>query len=164
MSLFDRRGALALIAASLVGACGYAPVYAPGAEARALRNTVLVDEPRDKDAFDLTRRVEERLGRATAPRFGLTVTLRTEEVGLAIQGGNEVTRYNLVGSADYALRDLSTGRVLLSGKVDTFSAYSATGSTVGARTAEIDGRKRLMVALADMIVTDLMAGADGLAP
>lgn len=164
MSLFDRRGALALIAAGLVSACGYSPVYAPGASAHALRNSVLVDPPADKDAFDLTRRVEERLGRADAPRFGLAVGLSVSESGLAIQGANEVTRYNLVGRAEYSLRDLDTGRVVLSGSVDTFTSYSATGSTVGTRTAEIDGRKRLMVALADLIVTELLAGADGLAP
>lgn len=158
----DRRGALALIAAGMVSACGYSPVYAPGAQAHALRNAVLVDAPTNKDAFDLTRRIEERLGRATAPRFGLNVVLDTAASSLAIDDDNDVTRYTLAGQADYALRDLDTGRVVLSGRVDTFSAYSATGSTVTTRAAEIDGRRRLMVMLADLIVTDLLAGADGL--
>ncbi|MBL3565900.1 hypothetical protein JMM59_12930, partial [Rhodovulum sulfidophilum] len=52
-----------------------------------------------------------------------------------------------------------SGSVVQSGEVDSFTAYSATGSTVATRTAERDAYRRLMVILADEMVTRLLAGS-----
>lgn len=73
-----------------------------------------------------------------------------------------ITRYNLRGDVTYALRDLESGTVLSTGKVEHFTAFSASGSTVATESAERDAEARLMVILADGIVTRLMAAAPGL--
>ena len=72
------------------------------------------------------------------------------------------SRYSLAGKADYKLVDAQTDAVLLTGEVASFTSWSATGSTVATQTAEDDAHKRLMVMLADQIVTRLIATAASL--
>ena len=152
MSL-DRRTLLALPLA--LAACGFAPVYGPGGAGSALRGRVLVQEPTTQAGYLLTRQLENRLGRAPDPRFALDMTLLTDEEGLAVNSAGDITRFNVLGEAGYALRDLGTGAVVTSGTVQNFTAYSATGSTVATLAAQGDAIERLMTILADQIVARL---------
>jgi LPS-assembly lipoprotein len=103
------------------------------------------------------REVETRLGRAATPRWGLALTTTTTEDGLAIDSEGNTRRYNLLGTTSYALRDLDSGQIVTSGKVESFTGYSATGTTVATRAAELDAQERLMVILADLVVSRLYA-------
>jgi LPS-assembly lipoprotein len=67
------------------------------------------------------------------------------------------SRFNLLGSVAYSLRDLSTGATLTTGEVTSFTGYSATGTTVAVQAAERDAEARLMVILADQLLTRLLA-------
>jgi LPS-assembly lipoprotein len=159
MSSSDRRAFLALIAALPLAACGFAPAYAPGGPATALRGRIALQEPRNRDAFELVRRLQERLGPATAPRWRLAYTITTDDVGVAITPENAVTRYNIQGKVDWTLTDTTTGTRVDGGRVSSFTSWSATGPTVAGLAAEEDAARRLMVILADQIVTRLIAGA-----
>lgn len=156
MSSSDRRTVLSLLAALPLAGCGFTPVYAPGRATAGLRNGVLVDEPRDRLSFDLVRAVEDRLGNPDSPRYGLAVGISVSTSALAVQGSAAVTRYNLVGSANYVLRDLTTDALVTSGTVESFTSYSATASTVATATAASDAQRRLSIALADLIVSRLL--------
>lgn len=161
MSSFNRRAFLIAAAATAAG-CGFTPAYGPGGGASVLQGRVEVDEPNTRDGYLLVRQLENRLGRAQTPRFGLSVALDTSEEGLAYTQDAKITRYDLIGKATYALRDLGTGEVLTSGTVDSFTGYSTTGSTVATLAAESDARERLMIILADQITTHLLAAAQDL--
>lgn len=160
MLSFDRRQLLALMGASAVIGCGFEPVYAPQGDALVLRGAVALATPKTEDDFDLNRQLEQRLGRADSALFGLDVKTRVRRDSLAIEGALDVTRYNLVGTADFALRDLGSGEIKSSGQVGTFTSYSASGSTVSTLRAEQDARQRLMIALADLVVTQLFASSE----
>lgn len=151
---YNRRAVL--LGALALGGCGFTPVYAPGTEAWAILGAVEVDPPRDREGYLLVRRLEERLGRTSAPRYGLSVSIGLEDERMAITRDNVATRINKLGKATYALRDLSTGEVVKSGLVESFAGYSTTGSTAATRAAEKDVIERLMTTLADQIVTELM--------
>ena len=155
MSLYNRRFLLGLPLA--LAACGFTPVYAPGGNGAALRNQVLVQEPTTQSGYLLTRHLETRLGRAVAERFALDMTLETSEDELAINSEGDITRYNLIGRAGYALRDTLNGSVVTSGTVENFTSYSATGSTVATLAAQRNAIERLMVILGDQIVARLYA-------
>jgi len=160
MSLHDRRRfLLTLTAVSGLAACGFSPIYTPGGGGARLRGAVRVDAPTDSDSFDLVKELEARLGRPDAPRYTLSVKLMLREESLAITGGNDITRYNLVGRATFSLREIAAGKPRASGRVDAFSAYSATTSTVATLAAKRDAHARLMRMLADQIVTRLLAAA-----
>lgn len=146
----------------MIAGCGFTPAYGPNGSATALRNAVLVDEPNTSNGFYLTRQLEHRLGRAATPTYGLSVAIDTSTEGVALTTDNETTRIEVLGEATYALRDLSSGEVLISGKVDSFTGYSTTGSTVSELTAERAAYERLMIILADQITLRLVAKADSL--
>lgn len=145
-----------MLGLTALGACGFEPVYGTNGAATSLRGQVLVDEPKNRQQFQLTEQLEQRLGRASGPRYGLSVKLTVSEEGLAISGSNDITRYNVLGAAEFVLRDLATGAPVLSDKVNTFTAYSASGQPVATLAAERDATARLMTALSDKIVTQLL--------
>lgn len=157
MSLFNRRAIL--LAPLVLGACGFTPALAPGGPATRLMGTVYVQDPTDKNGFDLVERLEERLGRPETPRFDLAYVITTETVGVGITTDNQITRYNLKGVIDYTLTDRASGERLTGGRVQNFTAYAATGSTVAGLAAEEDAGLRLMRILADQITARLIAAS-----
>lgn len=157
MSSSDRRTFLALAAALPLAACGFQPAYGPGGPARALNGQVRADDPTTKLAFDLVERLEERLGRTRQPVYLLSYRITTAAEGQAITPDNSTTRYQIRGSATFALRDAATNAVLTEGTVDGFAAYSAVGTRVESESSRDDSLVRLMRMLADRIVTQLIA-------
>ncbi|OYX25958.1 MAG: hypothetical protein B7Z10_04630 [Rhodobacterales bacterium 32-66-7] len=148
-----------ILAPLALAACGFTPAYAPGGAATKLQGKVFVAEPSDKNGFDLVARLEERLGRPEAVAYDLAYTIATEAVGVGITVDNEITRFNLKGVVDYSLTDRATGARVAGGLVNSFTAYSATGSTVAGLAAEEDAATRLMRILADQITARLIAAA-----
>ncbi|MFZ1468531.1 MAG: LPS assembly lipoprotein LptE [Paracoccaceae bacterium] len=157
MSSYNRR--FLLLTPLALAACGFTPAYAPGGAATKLTGAVRLADPSDKNGFDFVERVEERFGRPQVHRYDLAYTIVTEAVGVGITTDNQITRYNLKGSIDYTLSDTGTGARLAGGRVQSFTAYAATGSTVAGLAAEEDAGLRLMRLLADQIVARLIAEA-----
>ncbi|WP_299672144.1 LPS assembly lipoprotein LptE [uncultured Roseobacter sp.] len=154
MSLFDRRSLLMLPLA--LAACGFTPVYAPGGSATQLQNNVTVSEPDTRNGFLITQRIEERLGRAADPEYRLALSVSSSQESLAVDREGDITRYNILGRADYSLVESSTGRVITSGRAENFTGYSAAGTTVATLAAQRDAQRRLMVLLADQVVTRVL--------
>ena len=113
MSLSDRRNFLKLAGATaLVGGCGFTPVYGPSGGAQLLQGQVGLDTPADRNGFLINQRIEDRLGRASPGAYALSVSLKTDREGLGSTSVGETTRYHLIGSATFALRDRATQRVV----------------------------------------------------
>lgn len=157
MLSFNRRTLLWMPLA--LSACGFVPAYGPEAPATGLAGTIRIADPSDKNAFDLVQRLEERLGRPQAVRYDLTYVIKTAATGVGITPDNAITRFNLNGTIDWALIDRTSGARVTGGLVQSFTAWSATGSTVAGLTAEQDASLRLMRLLADQIVTRIIASA-----
>lgn len=155
MSLFSRRSLLFVPLA--LAACGFSPVYGTGGTGGRLQNQVEVSEPNDTNGYLITRRLEERLGRSGAPTYKLTLNVSTERDSLAVNTESNTNRFNLIGEARYVLVEQATGRVVTSGTVDNFTGSSATGTTLATQAAARDARERLMILLADQIVTKLLS-------
>lgn len=145
-------GALAPLA--LLPGCGFVPVYGPGGDASAFRDAVRVSAPNTREGFALQGAIEDRLGPAQAPRFDLTVTLDLTESGVAVTQDQNITRFQITGSASFTLSE--GGQVLTQGEVETFTSYSTTSTPVATLTAEQDAKERLAVALADLIVARIL--------
>lgn len=156
MSSSDRRSFLITLSALPLAACGFTPAYAPGGPAAGIRGKIRIADPGDRDAFDLVGQLESRLGTAQDPRFTLAYRLNTSESGAAVTPDNTTTRYSVSGSVHYTLRSIATGATVSQGDVQSFTTYGATGSTVATLSAQSDAHQRLMVILADEIVTRLI--------
>jgi LPS-assembly lipoprotein len=156
---FTRRATL-LGGLCALGACGFVPAYGTNGAASALRGQVSVSGPDTIAGFRLRTRLEDRLGMPTgSARYALTTTLDIDQEGAAISSDGSTTRFSLAGTATYDLRDQTTGQSIAQGSVDSFTAYSTTGSTVAAESAREDALARLAVILADLIVTRLLAAS-----
>lgn len=165
MWLSDRRTfltGLGGLGALALGGCGFTPAYGPNGAANRLQGSVLVDAPVNRDDYLLVQQLEDRLGRGDNGRYALGYTYVVVEERMAITADNITTRFNLVGRVSYALRDRATDAVLIQGGANSFTGYSATGSTVATLAASRDARARLATLLADQMVTRLIATSAGL--
>lgn len=153
----SRRKLLALLATLPLAACGFQPAYAPGGPAEGLQNSISFADPTDKNSFDLVERFEERLGRPQSARFALAYVIEATPSGVGITPENAITRFDVIGTVTYRITDIASATVVSTGAVNSFTAYSATGTTVSTLAAERDAAQRLMRLLADQIVTRLIA-------
>jgi LPS-assembly lipoprotein len=157
MSWFSRRNMLAL--PLVLAACGFSPTLAPGTAAAGLQGTVRVADPTDKNSFDFLQHMEQRLGRPEVVAYDLAYSITTGAVGVGINPQGVIQRYNLTGIIDWTLTRRSDRTVVTSGRAQSFTSYSATGSSVAELSAQEDAAVRLMAILADQIVTYLQATA-----
>ncbi|SRR6056297_995328 len=159
MSLSDRRTFLTLLAAAPLAACGFTPVYGPRGSGNVLRGRIRIQPPDTRLGFELVSRLEDRIGRATAPTHVLTFDIETDDRNLAITGTEDITRVNINGSVTYRLTESGSDVQIEAGTVSTFTAYSTTGSPVSTTAARRDAEDRLMIALADQIISRLLSDA-----
>ncbi len=159
MSFSNRRFVLLGLAATPLAGCGFTPVYGPGGAGNAIRNRIRVEPPQNRLEFELVSRLEDRLGRADTPSYILTYGLETDETGLAITGADDVTRVNISGTLSFAVTEADSDVQVQAGSVSTFSAFANTGTPVATTAARRDAEDRLMLALADQLVSRLLAGA-----
>lgn len=157
----DRRRLLLTLPLAALAGCGFAPVYAPGGGAEGLTGQIRAADPTDPASFALVARLEDRLGRPGAVAYDLRYQITTETAAIGVTPEGATLRYRLSGAVDYTLINRASGAALTSGRVESFTAWSATGSVVAGLTAEEAAAERLMQILADMIVARLLAGASG---
>ena len=157
------RRAVLLGILALAG-CALTPAYGPGGTGTALRGRVALRDPDDVDSFSLNRRLSDRLGPEGAAAYRLDYRLTTAQVAQGITPDSVTTRYSLNGTADFALTEIATGATVSRGRVSSFTSYSATDTTIATLSAERDAHERLMVMLADQIVTRLLATGPQSAP
>lgn len=161
MSSFNRRKFLALAATPLaLSACGFTPIYSDGSAAELMHGRIALGEFDGLDGFQMRERLEARLGAATAATHSLNVVSDVESVGIAITQDGSITRYNLSGTAIFAVTQLGGG-IVFKDTVAAFTAYNATASAYATRVAERDAYRRMAVTLADKIVTRLATSAEG---
>ncbi|MEL6607567.1 MAG: LPS assembly lipoprotein LptE [Pseudomonadota bacterium] len=162
MSSYDRRtvlkaGALAIGGLAVLAGCGFTPAYGPSGGAGALRNSVQVAEPDTSAQFALVTRLEQRLGQPEAVAYTLDFSLNVDSDGVGITSTQTTSRFNLIGTAQYALTDATSGASVDTGVVRGVVGYSNTGTTIATDAARDDAYERLMVILADQIVARLIA-------
>ena len=157
MSLFNRRHIISGLIVLSLGACMFKPAYGPNGLASALSGQVLVSDPVDKNSFDFFQRLSNRLGIPTVPRYRLNYALTTSVANVGISQANVLTRFNILGTISWSLIELESDQIVASGKIDNFSSYSATGSTVAELAAKEDASLRLMRMLADQVLLEMIA-------
>jgi len=151
--LSSRRGLLLALCA--LPACGFTPAFGPGRSAQGLINQVRVVAPDTVAGFALRTAIEDQLGRPSVPTYTLELTQQDTRDVAAVAVDGDTTRFDIRGSVDWVLGS-DVGGFVGGGTVQTFTSYSATGSTVATQAAEDDARDRLARALADLVVSDII--------
>lgn len=140
----------------VVAGCGFTPAFGPNAPVGGLANAVLVQAPVDRVEFELVRNLEHRLGRPRDQIFTLKFDLNLETKSVVVSSAQELNRFSIIGQVGYSLLDVN-GEIVARGTAKSFTSYSATGSTLATDASERDAENRLMVVLADQVVTRLIA-------
>ncbi len=170
MSSSEPKRRVVLLGIAALAGCGFTPAYGPGGSAGTLTDAVRVEAPGDRNSFAFVKQLELRLGQPSPARYALDYDISIQQDGVGLTSAQETTRYNIVGSVTFTLKDIATDKVLTTGRVNTFTGYSvgtvdttvtppSTSSTVSTRAAEQDAYDRLMVALADQLVIRLIAAS-----
>ena len=147
-----RRGAfLALLA---LAGCGLSPVYGTGGAGSALFDNTAYVTPATEAGFAMRKQLETRLGVAQVSSFQLTTTIAEARDAAAVTSDGDITRFSILGVADWVLAQ--DEQTVATGTVETFTSYAATGSTVATQAAEDAAVARLALALADLIVADVL--------
>jgi LPS-assembly lipoprotein len=157
MSLFNRR--IFLLSAAALAGCGFTPAYKAGGSAAALRGQISIAAGDDRESYALAKDLTRIFTQSAAPRYHLDYTITTGEDTVGITQDQEITRYHVTGEVTFTLTDLNAGQIAASGTVSSFTAYSATGTTVATLSATNDAYARLMSILASKISTEIQAKA-----
>ncbi len=160
--LWSSRRSFLISVAALAG-CGFQPAYDTQGM-RGLYGQITYSDPTDHNMFQLRQQLEQRLGPSgnTAFRLDYAVTTRTERTAVAFDG--QAFRQQIHGEVTYSLTQNDRAKVILSGKRSTFVGYASTGTTTATLASERDANRRLMVQLADMMVTDILIKMQSVQP
>lgn len=150
------RTAVAAAALALCAACGFHPMYATG---RAGGEPQVVEGFAATTVLPIPNRagqlLRNELQAMLAPNAPSTPALYALEVGLdeslsevAVERTGLATRANLRLTAEFALRDVSTGANVLEGKTDAVSSYDLVENRFSTLTAQQDARKRAVLRIA----------------
>ena len=115
----------------------------------------MIDAPDTVIGFRMGTHLTQLFGQPTDGQYTLSFAPQSAPVPATITEDGDITRFNLTGNATWTLVD-AEGDPVADGLVQTFTSYSATGSTVATQSAENAARDRLAVALADLIVQQIL--------
>jgi LPS-assembly lipoprotein len=128
------RTLLLMMAAVLLAACGFHPVYQKAAPA-GVKTTMLSSiaiEPMDGLAGQQLHSALEDLFNPTAlsvpPSYRLSIGLTENEFPVAIAKNGQITRYNMVFIASFTLKDSHSSAVIDKGVIKTIGSYDAVDS------------------------------------
>ena len=114
MSLYNRRKFIFLLLATT--GCSFSPVYKSDVGPAFLRGKILLPKPGSRDDYMLYSKLEENFGQLENPVFSLSVSYGVSSKGLGSLGS--ITRYNLIGNANFKLVNISTGALIISDKLN----------------------------------------------
>lgn len=144
-----------LLGALCLSGCGFRPVFGENGVGNALLDNVEFQTPDTVLGFRVRTALTDRFGDGSAPKYLVTIDLNETQSTAAVTSEGDTTRFDLTGVASWTLSDRS-GSEISQGSVQTFTSYSATGSTVATQAAEPDAREKLAITLADLITADLI--------
>ncbi|HSS14550.1 MAG TPA: LPS assembly lipoprotein LptE [Rhizomicrobium sp.] len=150
-----RHGLAVLAACSLLGACGFHPMY--GTSLAPQLSSVFVEPIAERDGYELRNSLIDALhsdGDPAGKTYRLKVVLNETSQGIALQNDASITRYNNRLEAHYTLSDMR-GNALTTGSQTELSAYNVVASPYATLVAEQDASKRAAQDVAERIHLDL---------
>jgi LPS-assembly lipoprotein len=163
------RAAPALLLAATLGACGFKPVYGPGAltppemaepvePVRAELAAIRVPELGGRLGQILRNELIDRLNPAgvdVPPAYVLGVSLRRDTRALAVQIDDTATRADLMVAAAFELRRVADDRTLYTSEVRRVASYDIRVQPFAVLAAERDAERRAARAVGEDIAIQL---------
>ena len=153
-----RRLALALLAAPLLQACGFQPLYATqDGAAPGLRNVALSSVTAAEEIEPaLTRAFSRRTApAASAAQYDLLLSADEQSERLAVQIDASVTRYNYRLVGNYTLVERAGGRKF-KGRITSIASFNIVNSQYSTLYAEEAAREKAATQLVEDIERDIL--------
>jgi LPS-assembly lipoprotein len=140
----------------LVAACGFQPMYAPGAGANAI-GPVQIAEIEGKAGHVLRTELSRILAAENngAPPMQLEITLVEQVTPLGIRRDESATRAELHLTANYVLRPATPNARVMRGSVYTVVNYVIPPAAYGEIAAQDDARERAAETMAQRFRSEL---------
>jgi len=144
-------------AAAGLSGCGFTPLYASSTGVAPALEAVSVSAPDGRAGFLVREQVEDALARDrnVAPRYHLTFTVTETRFPRGLRVNNIATGYELNLTAQYALEDVSAGRVVYRGVAPVQVSYNSADAPYAGITAQQDAEERAARQVAVLIRLDL---------
>jgi len=164
METTARRAVLALLAGggvTLLHGCGFTPVYATPEDSGSISSDLAairinnIGEGDERRIGQILR--NELIDRFTAGvgaqpvQYDLVIEIDQNTSPLQIQTNDTVTRYNLVLTANFVLRDAASFQVLYQGNARSIGSYDVVESEYATLVAEQDTGREAARDLSDTI-------------
>lgn len=148
------------VAASLVGACGFQPLYGGGgqSEVAAELSSIRVNSIPDRLGQQVRNQLLDRLnpqGESADVRYVLKVTLTDNIQELAVRKSEIATRANFELKATYSLVDTTTNKQVFSDNVFSISSYNILSADFATLASERDAQERAAERVAENITIRL---------
>ncbi len=144
----------------VLAGCGFKPVYKQDSkvvpELKQVAVTPIKDQGRAGQILETT--LEDLLNptrTTTEQAYTLDVAVNTQRQAVALERSREITRYNIVVTAHYTLKD-AAGKQLKKAKARAISSYDAVISDYANFASERDGTRRAMKDIAHQIRSGLV--------
>lgn len=153
------------VAAWLIAACGFTPLYTKESRVSAHLSEIAVATIYNNEGVELRNLLIDRLnasGTPSAPLYQLDVNVNVKSNKLGIRKDDVATRAQLITIAKYKLLDVQTGTVLLNETAQSINSYNILDSQFTTEVTQADARARGLEALADQIQTRISLYFKGL--
>lgn len=139
----------AVVAASLLAACGFQPLYGGGKRGPAATElaSIRIEPIADRSGQILRNHLLDRLnpyGRPSNPAYILRINLSDSLSGVAVRKSEFPTRTSLRISANYYLTRADTGQSVFSASSAIEGGYNILNSEFATLAAEQDVRERVL--------------------
>ena len=157
MSWSEPRRALLLGAVAALAGCTVRPLYGPASAGGGgvARESVALQPLPGRDGYVFREALARRFElEPTAPLL-LTVDLSLRQIGLSISREGDTGRFNVEGTARFALVDRRGGVAPLEGTVRSVSGYSTLASAYATRVAREAAEERVLSDLAERLFAQI---------
>lgn len=147
----------------MLSSCGFQPVYKAdtnNAAIAAILASIKIDPLSGRKGQILYTSLEDQLNplaRTGDANYQLSIQLKENEFPVAIEKSGEITRYNIIFTADYALIDSKTQKVIDKGTINTVGSYDAVDSRYSTFTAQSYTVKTTLKEMSEEIKARLIA-------
>lgn len=158
---FLRISGLVTVAA-LLASCGFRPLYGPqGSDSAAYELAAIainaVSERLDQNLRNDLIQGLTPFGEPAQPAYDLFIKANKSSSALAIQSNSTITRFNLLVTASFVLRDRESDLPIFRGSASAVGSYDAVRSDFATLTAEQDSARRTVREIAEEIRAQLSA-------
>jgi LPS-assembly lipoprotein len=150
--------ALALVAATSLGGCGFTPLYATPGVAGGLTHIQVV-APQGRVGYLLREDLEDQLGRTKGdpPLYRLEMVFNQTRAAHGLTANATAQRYELDLTVDYTLINIATGKVATTGAVTSDVSYDSTVQPYAGIAARQDTQDRVATDAAQKIEVQIAA-------